>query len=67
MQKVGLISVGFHSLQELIVQAWCTRSNMMSSNRCLCFNILSVFLVVLGGSSDLLQATSSQPEVEMIK
>lgn len=30
-------------------------------------NILSAFLLVCGGSADLLQATSSQPEVEVIK
>ena len=67
MQKVGLNSMGLPSLQDLTVQVWCLSSNLTPSNRRLCFNILYVFPVVLGGSTDLLQAASSQPEVKVTK
>lgn len=67
MQKAGLNSTGFLSLQDLIAQVWCLSSNLMPSNRCLCFNILSVVAVILGVRADLLQATSSHPDVEVIK
>lgn len=42
-------------------------SDAWAAIRHLCFKSLSAFLVVLGGSTDLLQATSSQPETEVIK
>lgn len=65
-RKLGSTQWAFPSLQDLIAHVWWLSSNLMPSNRRLCFNILSVFLVVLCGSPHLLQATSSQQQVEVI-